>query len=141
MRVMVIVKSSPAAEATAADREARESLEAMGRFNEELINAGVLLAADGLRSSRHGARVRFEGSKRTVIDGPFTESKELVAGYWIWQVRSLDEAIEWIKKAPFDGGAEIELRPVHELEDFSAELTPELREQESRHRAALAARS
>jgi hypothetical protein len=137
MRVMVLVKNTPESEAVPPPTGI---LEAMGRFNEELVNAGVILAADGLTSSAHGARVRFDGDRRTVIDGPFTEAKELVAGYWIWQVRSLDEAIEWLKRAPFGGGAEVEIRPVHELEDFGAELTPELREQDARLRAASAAR-
>ncbi len=143
MRVMVIVKASPESEAgVQPDRvEAdRDSFDAMGRFNEELVNAGVLLAADGLHPSSSGVRVRFDGETRTVIDGPFAEAKELVAGYWIWQVRSLDEAIEWLKRAPFDGGAEVEIRRVYETEDFGEALTPELREQEERMRATVAAR-
>ena len=107
----------------------------MGNFNEELVKAGVMLAGEGLHPTSKAARVRFEGDKRTVIDGPFTESKELIAGYWLWQVRDMDEAIEWIKRAPFDGGVEIELRQVFEAEDFGEELTPELREQEQRLRA------
>src|SRR5690606_4286525 len=102
----------------------------MMKYNEELVNAGVMLAGEGLHPSSKGVRVRFEGSKRTVIDGPFTESKELIAGFWLWQVNSKEEAIEWLKKAPFDGGTEIELRQVFEAEDFGAELTPELREKE-----------
>jgi len=107
----------------------------MGNFNEELVKAGVMLAGEGLHPTSKAARVRFDGDKRTVIDGPFTESKELIAGYWLWQVRDMDEAIEWIKRAPFGGGVEIEIRPVFEMEDFGEELTPELREQEQRLRA------
>jgi hypothetical protein len=107
----------------------------MGNFNEELVKAGVMLAGEGLHPTSKAARVRFDGDKRTVIDGPFTESKELIAGYWLWQVRDMDEAIEWIKRAPFSGGVEIELRPVFEMEDFGDEMTPELREQEQRLRA------
>jgi len=107
----------------------------MGNFNEELVKAGVMLAGEGLHPTSKAARVRFEGDKKTVIDGPFTESKELIAGYWLWQVRDMDEAIEWIKRAPFGGGVEIELRPVFEMEDFGEEMTPELREQEQRLRA------
>jgi hypothetical protein len=107
----------------------------MGNFNEELVKAGVMLAGEGLHPTSKAARVRFDGDKRTVIDGPFTESKELIAGYWLWQVRDMDEAIEWIKRAPFGGGVEIELRPVFEAEDFGEEFTPELREQEARLRA------
>jgi hypothetical protein len=110
-------------------------LSEMGNFNEELVKAGVMLAGEGLHPTSKAKRVRFEGGERTVIDGPFTESKELIAGYWLWQVRDMDEAIEWIKRAPFDAGTEIELRPVFETEDFGDELTPELREQEARLRA------
>lgn len=130
MRFMVIVKASP--ESEAGQMPSQELLAAMGRYNEELARAGVMLAGDGLHPSSKGARVRFEGTKRTVIDGPFAETKELVAGYWIWQCKSMDEAIEWLKRAPFDGGAEVELRQVFEPDDFGAELTPELREQEKR---------
>src|SRR3989441_1261912 len=107
-------------------------LAAMGKFNEELVKVGVMLAGEGLHASAKGKRVRFLGSQRTVIDGPFTESKELIAGFWLWQVRSMDEAVEWLKRAPFDGGTEVEIRPVFEAEDFGAEFTPELREQERR---------
>jgi hypothetical protein len=110
-------------------------LAAMGNFNEELVKAGVMLAGEGLHPTSRAARVRFEGDKRTVIDGPFTESKELIAGYWLWQVRDMDEAIEWIKRAPFPDGTEIELRPVFETDDFGDAMTPELREQEERLRA------
>jgi hypothetical protein len=107
----------------------------MGKYNEELARAGVLLAADGLHPSSKGKRVRFSADQKTVIDGPFAETKELIAGYWIWQVRSMEEAVEWLKRAPFGGGAEVEIRPVFEAEDFGAEFTPELREQEDRVRA------
>ena len=136
MRVMVIVKASPESEAGVMPNT--ELLTEMGRFNEELVKAGVMLAGEGLHPSAKGARVRFDGKQRTVIDGPFAETKELIAGFWLWQVRSLDEAIEWLKRAPFDGGAEVELRPVFETDDFGAELTPELREQEERIRAQAA---
>src|SRR6185437_13388812 len=104
----------------------------MGKFNEELVKAGVMLAGDGLKASSNGKRVKFSGDQRTVIDGPFAETKELIAGYWIWQVRSLDEAAEWLKRAPLDGGEVVEIRPVFEPDDFGANLTPELREQEGR---------
>jgi hypothetical protein len=130
MRFMVIVKASP--ESETGQMPTTEELAAMGQYNEELVKAGVMLAGDGLHPSSKGARVRFEGGKRTVVDGPFAEAKELVAGYWIWQCRSKDEAIEWLKRAPFDGGAEVEIRQVFEAEDFGAEFTPELREQERR---------
>jgi hypothetical protein len=130
MRVLVLVKASK--ESEAGKIPPRELLEEMGKFNEELVKAGVLLAADGLKPSSKGARVRFEGKKRTVIDGPFTETKELVAGFWLWQVRSLDEAIEWLKRAPFGGGMEVEIRPLHEMEDFGAELTPEIQKRAER---------
>jgi hypothetical protein len=137
MRFMVIVKASEESEAGVMPSE--ELLTAMGQYNEELVKAGVMLAGDGLHPSSKGARVKFEGGKTTVIDGPFAEAKELIAGYWLWQVKSRDEAIEWLKRAPFDGGAEIELRQVFESEDFGEELTPELREQEERLRAQSAA--
>jgi hypothetical protein len=130
MRFMVLVPASP--ESEAGEMPSTEALEAMTRYNEELVKAGVMLAADGLHPSSKGARVRFEGRERTVVDGPFTEAKELVAGYWIWQCASRDEAIEWLKRAPFDDGAEIELRQVFEAEDFGEELTPELREANAR---------
>jgi hypothetical protein len=112
----------------------------MGRFNEELVKAGVMLAADGLQPSSKGKRVRFAGADRTVIDGPFAETKELVAGFWLWQVKSLEEAVEWLKRAPFGGGAEVEIRPVFEPDDFGKALTPELRAQDQRLRAKLAAK-
>ena len=114
MRVMVLAKSTP--ETENAERR-QEGFEAMARFSEELVDAGILLAADALEASSKGARVRFEGSNRTVIDGPFTEAKELVAGFWIWQVRSVDEAVEWLKRAPFDDGAELEIRPIFEFNE------------------------
>ncbi|MGS1077613.1 YciI family protein [Pseudoxanthomonas beigongshangi] len=136
MKVMVFVKAN--AETEAGVMPTRQELEDMGRFNEELVNAGVMLAGEGLRPTSHAARVRFDGKQRTVIDGPFTETKELIAGFWIWQVRSLDEAIEWLKRAPFDGGAEVEIRPFFELDDFGSALTPELREQEERLAARIA---
>jgi hypothetical protein len=109
----------------------------MGKYNEELVKAGIMLAGEGLHPSSKGKRVRFSGSQRTVIDGPFAESKELIAGFWLWQVRSMDEAVEWLKRAPFEGGAEVELRPVFEADDFGKEFTPELRAQEDRLRAEL----
>ena|SRR5947207_3216350 len=133
MRVMVFVKANKESEEGVMPDE--KILSAMMKYNEELVKAGVMLAGDGLHPSKKGARVRFEGKKRTVIDGPFAETKELVAGYWIWQVKSFDEAIEWLKRAPFDGGTEIELRPIFEPEDFGAELTPELRAKEEQLRA------
>ncbi len=131
MRVMVLVKASEQSEAGVMPEEAE--LAEMGQFNEELVKAGVMLAGDGLHPSSKGVRVRYSGDERTVIDGPFAEAKELVAGYWLWQVKSLEEAVEWIKRAPFRDD-EVELRPVFEAEDFGEELTPELREQEARLR-------
>jgi hypothetical protein len=130
---MVLVKASEESEAGA--MPSKQSLAEMGKYNEELARAGVLLAADGLHPSSKGKRVRFSADQTTVIDGPFAETKELIAGYWIWQVRSMEEAVEWLKRAPFGGGAEVEIRPVFEAEDFGAEFTPELREQEDRVRA------
>ena len=139
MRFMVIVKADQNSEAGV--MPSTELLAAMGKYNEELVKAGVMLAGEGLHPSSKGVRVRFDGKKRTVTDGPFAEARELIAGFWLWQVRSKEEAIEWLKRAPFDGGAEIELRPVFEAEDFGAELTPELREQEARLRAQAAAKN
>jgi hypothetical protein len=136
---MVIVKEDKDSEAGVMPSE--QLLTEMGRYNEELVKAGIMLAGEGLQPSSKGVRVKFSGHQRTVIDGPFAESKELVAGFWLWQVKSKDEAIEWLKRAPFDGGTEIELRQVFEAEDFGAELTPELREREERLRAQLAAKS
>ena len=140
MRVMVIVKASKDSEAGLMPKQ--ELLAEMGKFNEELVKAGVLLAADGLQSSSKGKRVRFSGEKRTVIDGPFTETKELIAGYWLWQVRSMEEAVEWVKRCPnpHEGESEIEIRQVFEPEDFGAELTPELREQAERLCAEITAK-
>lgn len=128
MRFMVIVKANK--ESEAGQLPSAELLTAMGSYNEDLVKAGVLQAADGLAPSSEGARVRFEGKKRTVIDGPFAETKELVAGYWIWKVKSREEAIDWLKRAPFDGGIEVELRRIFEMEDFGKEMSPELRAQE-----------
>ena len=140
MRFMVIVKATEDSEAGRMPTE--ELLTAMMKYNEELVKAGIMLAGDGLQPSAKGARVQFDGPKRTVVDGPFAETKELVAGYWIWEVRSLEEAIEWVKRCPnpIDGESEIEIRQVFEAEDFGAEFTPELREQEERLRAQVAAR-
>ena len=136
MRVMVIVKANKDSEAGVMPDQ--KILAAMGKFNEQLAKAGVMLAGEGVHPSSKGKRVRFSGQQRTVTDGPFAETKELVAGFWLWKVKSMDEAVEWIKKAPFDGGTEIELRPIFEAEDFGAELTPELRAQEERVRAQIA---
>jgi len=140
MRVMVMVKATKDSEAgTLPDAKL---IGEMGKFNEELVKAGVMLAGEGLHPSRKGARVRFSGQKRTVVDGPFAETKELIAGYWLWQVKSMDEAIAWVRRCPnpMPGDSEIEIRPVFEAEDFGAELTPELRAQEERLRAEIAAR-
>jgi hypothetical protein len=140
MRVMVMVKANVDTEAGVMPKQ--ELLAAMGRFNEELVKAGVMLAGEGLQPTSRGARIRFSGDKRTVVDGPFTESKELIAGFWIWQVKSLAEAIEWARRCPNPTGneSELEIRPVFEADDFGAELTPELRAQEERLRAEVAAR-
>jgi hypothetical protein len=138
MRFMVMVKANKDSEAGVMPSE--QLLTEMGKYNEELAKAGVLLAGEGLHPSSKGARVKFSGSKRTVIDGPFTETKELVAGFWLWQVKSKEEAIEWVKRCPnpMEGESEIEIRQVFEAEDFGAEFTPELREQEERLRAQMA---
>jgi hypothetical protein len=140
MRVMVFVKADKNSEAGMMPDE--KMLTEMGAFNEELVKAGIMLEGEGLKPSSAGARVRFNGKNRTVIDGPFAETKELVAGYWIWKVESLAEAIEWVKRCPnpMPGESEIEIRPIFEAEDFGAEFTPELREQEERLRAEIAAR-
>src|ERR671931_1655804 len=130
MRLMIVVKADKNSEAGM--MPSKELLAEMGKYNEELARAGVMLAAEGLHPSSKGKRVRFSADQKTVIDGPFAETKELIAGYWIWQVRSMDEAVEWLKRAPFGGGAEVEIRPVFEAADFGAALTPELREQEER---------
>jgi len=140
MRFMVMVKATKESEGGALPDQ--KLLADMGKFNEELVKAGVMLAGEGLQASSKGARVRFSGTKRTVIDGPFTETKELVAGFWLWQVKSLDEAIEWVKRCPnpHHGESEIEIRQVFEAEDFGPALTPELRENEARLRAQTAAK-
>ncbi len=145
MRVMVIIKANEVSEAGVLPGE--KMLTEMGKFNEELVKAGVMLAGEGLHPSSKGKRVRFSGTQRTVIDGPFAETKELIAGFWLWQVRSMEEAVEWVKRIPapnegdpgYDEVSEIEIRPVFEAEDFGANLTPELREQEERLRAQLEA--
>jgi hypothetical protein len=140
MKFMVIVKATQDSEAGVMPDE--KLLAAMGAYNDELVKAGIMLAGEGLHPSSKGARVRFSGSKRTVVDGPFAETKELIAGFWIWEVASLDEAIAWVKKCPnpMPGDSEIEIRQVFAAEDFGAEYTPELREQEARQRAAIDAR-
>lgn len=135
MRFMVIVKASPESEAGVLPDQ--KILAAMGKYNEELVKAGVMLAGEGLHASSKGARVKFSGDKRIVTDGPFAETKELIAGFWIWKVSSKQEAIDWLKRAPFGGGTEIEIRQVFEAEDFGPQLTPELREQEERLRAQI----
>ena len=138
MRFMVIVKASKESEAGV--MPSQKLLAEMGKFNEELVKAGVMLAGEGLHASSKGKRVRFSEGKRTVIDGPFTETKELIAGFWLWQVRSMEEAIEWLKRcpSPHEGEAEIEIRQVFEAEDFGSELSPELRKQEERLRSQVA---
>jgi hypothetical protein len=140
MRCMVIVKANQDSEAGVMPTQ--ELLTAMGKFNEELVNAGVMLAGDGLHPSSKGKRVKFSGEKRIVVDGPFAETKELIAGYWLWQVKSMDEAVEWLKRCPNPGcgDSEIEIRPVFEFEDFGDEMTPELKKQEERLREQIAAR-
>ena len=137
MRVMVIVKASP--ESEAGEMPSQQLLTEMGAYNEELVKAGIMLAGEGLKPSSQGKRVRFAGTQRTLVDGPFAETKELVAGYWLWQVRSMDEAIEWVRRCPnpMPGESDIEIRPIFEAEDFGAEFTPELREQEERLRTQL----
>jgi hypothetical protein len=141
MRFMLIVRATKESEAGVLPSE--ELLTAMGKYNEELVKAGILLAAEGLHPSSRGARVRFSGSQRIVIDGPFTETKELIAGFWLIQVKSLEEAIEWVKRCPnpMNEASDIEIRRVFEAEDFGAEFTPALREQEERLRAEVAARA
>jgi len=138
MRVMVIVKASP--ESEAGEMPSERLLADMGKYNEELVNAGIMLAGDGLHPSSKGKRILFSKSDRSVVDGPFAETKELVAGYWLWQVKSMDEAVEWLKRAPFEDGA-VEIRPVFEADDFGKEFTPELREQEERLRAKMSSRA
>ena len=140
MRVMVIVKATESSEAGIMPSE--KLFADMGKFNEELVQAGVMLAGDGLHPTSKGKRVRFSGGKKTVIDGPFAETKELIAGFWIWQVKSMDEAVAWVKRcpAPMSGEPEVEIRPFFEAEDFGAEFTPELRAQEERLREEMAAK-
>jgi hypothetical protein len=137
MKVMVLVKATPSSEA--GQMPSQELLSAMGKYNEELVNAGIMLAGEGLKPSSQGVRVRFSGSERRVTDGPFAETKELVAGYWLWQVDSMEQAVEWVKRCPnpMPEASEIEIRPLYSAEDFGAEFTPELREQEDRLRAQL----
>lgn len=138
MKVMVIVKATKDSEAGVPP--SRELIEAMGKYNEELVKAGIMLAGDGLKPSSKGKRIRFSGSKRTVIDGPFAETKELIAGYWIWQVRSMEEAVEWLKRCPnlMPGESEVEIRPFFEAVDFGENLTPEAQEREKRLRQEIA---
>jgi hypothetical protein len=136
---MVIVKANKDSEA--GQMPSKEMLTAMGNYNDQLVKAGVMLAGEGLHPTSRGKRVRFAGAKRTVIDGPFAETKELIAGFWLWQVKSIEEAIEWLKRAPFEDGDEVEIRPVFEADDFGAEFTPELREQEERQRAEIERRA
>ena len=138
MRVMVIVKATK--ESEGGEMPSEKMLTEMGNYNQELANAGIMLAGEGLQPTSKGKRVRFSGTQRTVIDGPFAETKELIAGFWLWKVKSMDEAIEWLKRAPFETGAEIEVRPVFESEDFGAEFTPELRAQEDAIREQIADR-
>lgn len=133
MRVIVFVKANKDSEAGVLPDT--KLFEAMGKYNEELVKAGVMLAGEGLAPSSRGKRVRFAGKDRTVIDGPFAETKDLVAGFWLWKVKSMEDAVEWLKRAPFDGGVEIEIRPIMELEDFGKQLSPKLVEQEKRLRA------
>jgi hypothetical protein len=135
MRVMVFVPGDKNSEAGLMPNA--ELLGKMMKYNEELVKAGVMLDGQGLTPTAKAKRIRFDGSKRTVLDGPFAESKELVAGYWIWQVKSIDEAVEWLKRAPFDGGVEVTIRPVFEMEDFGQELTPELRAKEEKLRGDI----
>lgn len=135
MRVMVIVKATRESEAGQMPDE--KIFADMGSYNEQLVKAGIMLAGEGLHPTSRGKRVCFDGPRRTVIDGPFAETKELIAGFWLWQVKSMEEAVEWLKRAPFDGGTEVEIRPVFETEEFGSELTPELRAQEERLRAEI----
>jgi len=136
MRCMVIVKGNKDTEAGILPSS--EILNAMGKFNEELVKAGVMLAAEGLQPTSKGKRVKFSSTKPTVIDGPFAETKELIAGFWLWHVKSIDEAIEWLKRSPFGGGAEVDIRPLYEIEDLDPVSTPEIRERDKRLRAQLA---
>jgi hypothetical protein len=137
MRFMVMVKATKDSEAGVLPTQ--EMLQAMGKYNDELVKAGIMLAGEGLQPSSKGARVQFDGTKRSVVDGPFTETKELVAGFWLWQVKSLDEAIEWVKRCPnpMPGPSEIEIRQIYDMEDFAEALTPEMREQAARQQAQM----
>jgi hypothetical protein len=135
MRVMVIVKANKDSEA--GGMPSTEILAKMGQYNEELVKAGVMLAGEGLQPTSKAKRMKFSGTQRTVTDGPFAETKELIAGYWIWKVKSMDDALNWLKRAPFDGGTEIEVRPIFEADDFGDEFTPELRAQEERLRTQM----
>jgi hypothetical protein len=137
MRFMVMVKATKDSEA--GNLPTQELLETMGKYNEELVKAGIMLAGEGLKPSSQGARVQFDGTKRTVVDGPFAETKELVAGFWLWQIGSLEEAIEWVKRCPnpMPGPSEIEIRPIYVMEDFAEALTPEIREQAARQQAQM----
>jgi hypothetical protein len=136
---MIFVKANEQSEAGVMPTE--EILSKMGKYNEELVKAGVMQAGEGLHPSSKGARVKFEGSKRSVIDGPFPETKELIAGFWIWKVKSMQDAIDWLKRAPFGGGVELEIRPVFEAEDFGKNLTPELRERDQHLRKQIAGKN
>ncbi|GGA71672.1 hypothetical protein GCM10011507_24100 [Edaphobacter acidisoli] len=136
MRVMVIVKADKSSEAGVLPNT--EILAAMTKYNEELVKAGIMQAGEGLKASSHGKRVKFSGGKRTVTDGPFAEAKELIAGFWLWKVKSMEEAVEWLKRAPFDGGTEIELREIFDPADFGEVLTPELKEKDKKLREQLA---
>jgi hypothetical protein len=136
MRFMVIVKANKDSEAGILP--SKEILTAMGKYNEELVRAGVMLSGEGLQPSSKGKRVKFSGAKPTVIDGPFAETKELIAGFWVWQAKSMEEAIEWLKRSPFGGGTEIEIRPAYEMEDFGAAVTPEIKQRDQSLRAQLA---
>jgi len=136
MRVIVFVKASD--ESEAGQMPTSDMLTRMNAYNEQLVDAGVMQAGEGLHPSAKGKRIRFSGTTRKVLDGPFRDAKNLIAGFWLWKVRSMDEAVQWVKKAPFEDGAEIEIRPIFETEDFGAELTPELRAQEERLRESAA---
>jgi hypothetical protein len=138
MRCMVVVKASKDSEAGVLP--STELLTNMGKFNEELVKAGVMLAGEGLQPSSKGKRITFTGGKPTITDGPFAETKELIAGFWLWQVRSIEEAVEWLQRSPFGPGAEVEIRPVFEAEDFGPQMTPELKEQEDRLREQMSAK-
>jgi hypothetical protein len=138
MRVIVIVKASKESEAGVLPN--KEILNEMGKYNEQLVSAGVMQAAEGLHPTSKGKRVRFSGKDRTVIDGPFAETKELIAGFWLWRVKSMEDAVEWLKRAPFGGGMEVEIRPIFEVEDFGENATPEIREREQRLRAQVSSK-